>query len=68
MCYGKYMWVSVLMPTLTRTHTHQVAKGDTLSSMAGRFSTSVDLLRRMNSDIDTSASILPVSCVRLGAL
>lgn len=38
---------------------YQVSKGDTLASIAGRFSTSLDMLMRMNVDLEGSAHIQP---------
>jgi len=44
---------------------YQVAKGDTLANMAGRFSTSVDMILRMNNDLDESGLLMPdqIVCV-----
>jgi len=43
----------------------KVAKGDTLANMAGRFSTSVDMILRMNNDLDESGLLMPdqIVCV-----
>jgi len=38
---------------------YQVAKGDTLFNLGGRFSTSVEMILRMNADLEESGLLLP---------